>query len=624
VARFVLLARRSVHVKRPCLQELISLREDILRAEEAHESSIAGVDPDRRASARNLLHYLAFRRHDVRPLQRQLASFGVSSLGRLEPHVLSTIDAVLRILNREIESDPESAPGGDFDWGDRVLREQTERLLGPPASGRSVRIMVTMPNEAADDYRLIHELIAAGMNCLRINCAHGDRSQWLRMVEHVRRAETSLKTSCKVLIDLAGAKLRTVPMEPVECVVKVRPARDVFGRVTAPARVWLTPRSAPAPPPAVGAATLPVGQRWFRGLREGQTLVFRDARDARRSLRVTAVELGGAWAELCQTAYFVPGLVVRRVGQADARGERETRVGELPRREATMHLQIGDALVLTREMRPGHAARLDPSGRVLMPATIGCTLPRVFDDVRAGESIWFDDGRLGGTIERVSRSHLYVRITHAPPEGGRLGADKGINLPDSTLRVPPLTDKDLTDLPFIVQHADIVGLSFACSGDDVDALHRQIAQVGPRRPAIMLKVETRRGFEHLPEMLIAAMKMPTCGVMIARGDLAVECGFERLAEVQEEMLWICEAAHVPVVWATQVLEGLAKQGMPSRAEITDAAMGHRAECVMFVMLNKGPHIISAVRTLDDILQRMDAHQFKKRSMMRELRLAHAL
>jgi pyruvate kinase len=109
--------------------------------------------------------------------------------------------------------------------------------------------------------------------------------------------------------------------------------------------------------------------------------------------------------------------------------------------------------------------------------------------------------------------------------------------------------------------------------------------------------------------------------MIARGGLAVECGFERLAEVQEEILWICEAAHVPVIWATQVLETLAEEGMPSRAEISDAAMGHRAECVM---LNKGPHMVGAVRVLDNILRRMQAHQAKKQAMLRELRLAHAL
>ena len=83
--------------------------------------------------------------------------------------------------------------------------------------------------------------------------------------------------------------------------------------------------------------------------------------------------------------------------------------------------------------------------------------------------------------------------------------------------------------------------------------------------------------------------------MIARGDLAVEVGFERLAEVQEEILWLCEAAHVPVIWATQVLESVAQTGQPSRAEVTDAAMAERAECVM---LNKGPHIGEAVRALD--------------------------
>jgi pyruvate kinase len=114
------------------------------------------------------------------------------------------------------------------------------------------------------------------------------------------------------------------------------------------------------------------------------------------------------------------------------------------------------------------------------------------------------------------------------------------------------------------------------------------------------------------------MRTRSVGIMIARGDLAVECGYQRLAEVQEEILWVCEAAHVPVIWATQVLENLAKKGTPSRSEITDAAMGERAECVM---LNKGPYAVATVRVLADILRRMQAHQEKKRSMLRQLRLA---
>jgi pyruvate kinase len=107
------------------------------------------------------------------------------------------------------------------------------------------------------------------------------------------------------------------------------------------------------------------------------------------------------------------------------------------------------------------------------------------------------------------------------------------------------------------------------------------------------------------------------GVMIARGDLAVEAGFERLAELQEEILWLCEAAHVPVIWATQVLDRLAHTGIATRAEVTDAAMAVRAECVM---LNKGPHIEKAATTLVDILRRMEHHQYKKRSLCRRLRL----
>ena len=150
---------------------------------------------------------------------------------------------------------------------------------------------------------------------------------------------------------------------------------------------------------------------------------------------------------------------------------------------------------------------------------------------------------------------------------------------------------------------------------DIKLLQKHLQRLDADKLGIVLKVETRAAFENLPELLFALMHSTTIGVMIARGDLAVECGYERLAELQEEILWLAEAAQLPVIWATQVLEGLSKSGKPSRAEITDAAMGVRAECVM---LNKGAHIIEAVQTLDDILHRMQSHQQKKNSLLRRL------
>jgi pyruvate kinase len=144
-----------------------------------------------------------------------------------------------------------------------------------------------------------------------------------------------------------------------------------------------------------------------------------------------------------------------------------------------------------------------------------------------------------------------------------LAADKGINLPDTQLDLPALTDKDTRDLVVDAQLADMIGLSFAQSADDVRALHARITRLGAPQLGLVLKLETRRGFEHLPEMLMAAMACPTAGVMIERVDLAVECGYERMAEVQEEILWACEAAHMPVIWAIQVLDSLARTGLPS-------------------------------------------------------------
>jgi pyruvate kinase len=201
----------------------------------------------------------------------------------------------------------------------------------------------------------------------------------------------------------------------------------------------------------------------------------------------------------------------------------------------------------------------------------------------------------------------------------KLRAEKGINLPDTPLMVPGLSVEDERALAFVAKHAHAVGLSFARGPEDVRLLHAALDSLGRPRIAVVLKIETRVGFESLPRMLLEGMRRPPLAVMIARGDLAVEVGFERLAELQEEILWLCEAGHVPTIWATQVLDTLARTGVPSRAEVTDAAASVAAECVM---LNKGPFVDEAVRTLSDILCRMEKHHYKKRSLYRKLRVSH--
>jgi pyruvate kinase len=186
------------------------------------------------------------------------------------------------------------------------------------------------------------------------------------------------------------------------------------------------------------------------------------------------------------------------------------------------------------------------------------------------------------------------------------------------MTVPSMTEEDLRALAFVAKHADAVSLSFVRTPTQIRRLHQELDRLGQAGLGVVLKVETREGFENLPRLLLEGLRRPPLAVMIARGDLAVEIGFERLAEVQEEILWLCEASHVPAIWATQVLDTLARTGVPSRAEVTDAAASVAAECVM---LNKGPYVDKAVAALSDILRRMEKHRYKKRSLFRKLRVS---
>jgi pyruvate kinase len=602
------------------VEVFLRLRRNVVNFVKGSREALDGVYPDHRDSAENLLHYLALRGSDLRPLQGRLATVGLSSLGRAESHVLSSVDAVLavlhRALNRQWDPEPPDATAVDLDAGQRLLAAHTRALLGFVPPERGVAIMVTLPSEAADDYMLVHRLIEHGMDCVRINCAHDDEAAWARMLGHVRRAEQTMGRECRVLMDLAGPKIRTGPVEPGPAVVKVRPTRDALGRVTQPARIWLAFEERPRTPPTPADAAIELPEVFLEMLQVGDRLTFTDARGSDRACEVVAVGVDGGWAESTKTCYLTANTLVRieRDGVEDIG---DACVGAIPPTEGSIALASGDLLLLTRDLAPGRAAVSDRAGLVLNPAAIGCTSAQVFEDAQPGEHVWIDDGRIGSVIERKEPDRLHLRITHAPPRGARLHADKGLNFPDSQLRLDAMTDKDRLDLAFVSSHADMVALSFVNTIDDVRALQTLLSPLGDRRPGIVLKIETKRGLVNLPAMLLEAMKAPRCGVMIARGDLAVECGFERLAEVQEEILWFCEAAHVPTIWATQVLESLAKTGQPSRAEITDAAMSNRAECVM---LNKGPYITEAVQMLDDILRRMHGHQAKKSPQLRELRL----
>ena len=301
-------APESEAISGQILSEADALRRELLqiRAEMAMCQPPVGIHQDFRSSAINLLHYLSLRRHDLRSIQDRLAELGLSSLGRAEPHVLATLDSVLNVLGRLGQTDgPPLQPvagAPNFREGRTLLNEHTTRLLGPAPSTRKVRIMVTMPSEAAHDYRLIHDLVRQGMDCMRINCAHDSVEDWGAMIDHLRRAEKSLGVSCRVVMDLGGPKVRTGPLAPGRNLLKVRPRRDELGRICQPARIWLYPADKQTAAPSAADGALPVSEDWIAAARVGEDIDFVDSRQAKRRMVVVDKWGGGLWAELHQTA----------------------------------------------------------------------------------------------------------------------------------------------------------------------------------------------------------------------------------------------------------------------------------------------------------------------------------
>ena len=596
------------------LDRITSLRDDAVAFADQH-SQVSDLDNSQRQSAINLLHYLSLRQHDLRSIQQELIELGLTSLGILEAHTLVTLNQVINWL-RLLEALPPEvsvSPPVDVSSSAALLKQRAGLLFGKPPAARDVRIMVTMPTESADDPWLVENLLLSGMDVMRINCAHDDAMAWERMIDNLERAKAGSSKSCRVQIDLAGPKLRTGSIEGSGRVKKIKPDRNIMGKVIMPARFWLVSEAHPYQ--RFSEPAIEVDGNDFDKAKKGDRLILVDARDVKRKLKIVKSKENALLIESDKTLYVLEGAEFhlqrrgKKVGLFTAVNVQQTIEPIL--------LQRGDQLHLTREPVEGTHAEHDEEGELVSPAQIHCTLPEAFEHVQENQAVWFDDGKIGGIVDSNDGSVIEVQITQVPPGGGRLRSGKGINFPETLLHSRALTHKDREDLKQLKDRVDMVALSFVQTADDVADFQRYLVELGKPDLGIIIKIETKPAFENLPGILLQALKSPCMGVMIARGDLAVEVGFKRLSEIQEEIIWLCESAHVPVIWATQILEGLVKKGAPSRAEITDAAASIRAECAM---LNKGPNLTESVAFFDGLLRKMETHYHKRRLMMRPLQV----
>lgn len=571
--------------------------------EAKYATELSEVHPNYAKSARNLIHYRAMRKENIGPIQKKLANMGLTQLDRMEAHVMASLLYVRAILEGLLNNEPLKKAKAElsFKKSIRMAKSNAKALLGYRSKGRRTRIMVTLPTEAAYNYRLVRMMISSGMNCARINCAHDSEQEWRLMIANVRKASNALNRKCKIAMDLGGPKVRTGVLKPGPKVKKLRPTKDARGKIIIDYEIWM----GTAPDPNLNLTHIPVGLKSLEKLKVGDHLYFRDARNKKRELIISRKTKNGCHALCPKTTFLETGM---KLYTTIDHSSSPIIIGDLPRVDPFITLSIGDYLRLHRDPVPGEAAIRDYENKTISEAHISCTMGAVFDQVKEGESIFFDDGKIEGVIRQLTADEMMIEIINARKRGGKLRADKGINFPDSQLDIRGLTEKDKKDLVFVAQNADTVNLSYVNRIQDIIDLAAELKRIDvPEGFGIILKIETQNGFNNLTKILLEAMKSYPIGVMVARGDLAIECGWDNISRVQREILELCRAAQIPDIWATQVLENLSKQGIPSRAEMTDAAMAQRTDCVM---LNKGPNILEAIKLLDTVFKDMEAYQEK--------------
>jgi pyruvate kinase len=237
------------------------------------------------------------------------------------------------------------------------------------------------------------------------------------------------------------------------------------------------------------------------------------------------------------------------------------RVGKLP--QEGFVLNKGDTIYLYAESPNEEAPAEIKSGKKTILPISSEIAQAIVHDAKVGARILFDDGKIQGTIGKIGKSEIVVEIEY----GGRITSHKGINLPGTPLSIPCVTAKDLQDLKFgLEQGVDAVALSFVRSASDIETVKERIRRQSDDQPFVIAKIEREEAIDNMQSIIEASD-----GLLIARGDMAVELGAPRVPIIQKTLIHQCNHMGVPVITATQMLESMIFSPTPTRAEASDVA-----------------------------------------------------
>ena len=401
--------------------------------EKAQIATLEAVSTYYPKSAQNLLNYISFRSFDVREIQKHLKNMGLTRFANAEAHIKASVLTIRYLLALAVSHNEQDSLSKHWSIkkGKKLLDRNTKKLLGKGTGKRRVRIMVTQPSEAATNYEMVRNMVASGMDCARINCAHDSAEVWEKIIENIKKAAEELERDVKIAMDLAGPKIRTGKITPGPRVLRYKPTKDDYGKVTEPRIIRLVANK----DLVANSETIPIMNGALHELQEGMVLTLVDARSKHRKLKVIAVDENEATVQTKQTIYVAPNLVITTAKESSL----QWTVGEVPTKEGFLLLFKGDELRLMKENTQGTPAVYDEKGTLVEPAMISCQMPAVFDFVKEGDRVFFDDGKIGGTIVSVESKYCAIKIDLAKETGSKRTKAKSRGSLPIEVEIPKIT-----------------------------------------------------------------------------------------------------------------------------------------------------------------------------------------
>ena len=594
----------AMTTRETCYHDLLRIR-DSLREREIR---LASCEPYM-LSCLNMQDYISLKKHELVPLQQKLSSLGLSSLGMAHFHIMHTIEHELEWLSGAlgIPYTPSDAERISYDAAYELLKARAA-FLKPNDDRMAVpSVMITLPSDAAENPLFIETLQRPGIDICRINTAHDTPQTWRNMAAMIHELNKGPRKDqpLRIYVDMAGPKFRTGAVRKLPKTFKVKPFKTPHIRVVPRSSALQTSACYIDEQKREMEVTIVVEERFYRALCDAKVLKIHDSDGRRRRCKVYSWNSKVCLVE-AKGVRIAPDTVMVATGKGNAR--LQTAPTAFEDEEEKIRLFVGERLLLTSDVVEGRCCDLSEG----YAACISCVSDDFLPFVQEGNLIYIDDGIVKLRVVEKRSDAVICETVGTKPTGSWLKAEKGINFPDSDIDMPALTPSDLQHLDTVADFADIIGISFAQKGSDIEMLKGRLAEQGREGTGIIAKIETKKAVRNLPLILLSLLPWPNSGVMIARGDLAIEVGFEKLPKVQAEILDLCEAAHIPVIYATQILENMMKKNLPSRAEIIDASSAQRADCIM---LNKGPFASHAVEVLHRILNEMQGEAFKNKPLL---------